>query len=455
MSRRPGRVVVIGGGLAGSEAAWQAARLGADVTLYEMRPRAMTEAHKSGDLAELVCSNSFKSEHLSNANGLLKLELKMLGSVLMDAAGRARVPAGSALCVDRKRLSEFVTRALQAHPRVTLVREEASSAVEGAVNVLAPGPLASQGISAYLENIVGTQNLFFYDAVSPIVEADSIDMNKAFKASRYGKGDSTYINLPLDQDEYRRFIEEVRGAELADRREFEEDKFFSACMPIEELVRNGSETLAHGCMKPVGLADPRTGKMPHAVVQLRPENLDGTLYGMVGFQTRLKYGEQKRIFGMLPGLERARFVRLGAIHRNTYICAPRVLLPTLEHRVKHDLLLAGQITGAEGYVASMATGLLAGMNAARKVAGQACVVPPAETVLGGLARYVAQTEPADFQPMNPNFGLLPALGERVRERLRRNLLLSERSALAMKAWLSQIGLGRQSGERMSTDGVLS
>jgi methylenetetrahydrofolate--tRNA-(uracil-5-)-methyltransferase len=455
MSQAPDHVVVIGGGLAGSEAAWQAAGLGADVTLYEMRPGVMTEAHKSGDLAELVCSNSFKSEHLSNANGLLKLELKMLGSMVMDAAGRARVPAGSALCVDRTRLSAFVAEALESHPRVKIVREEATSAKGGAVNVMAPGPLASSGISAYLEDIVGNQNLFFYDAVSPIVEAETIDMNKAYKASRYGKGDSTYINLPLGPEEYETFIREVRSAEVAERRAFEEDKFFSACMPIEELVRNGPETLAHGCMKPVGLIDPRTGKMPHAVVQLRPENLEATLYGMVGFQTRLKYGEQKRIFSMLPGLEKAHFVRLGSIHRNTYICAPRVLLPTLEHRVRHGLLLAGQITGAEGYVASMATGLLAGINAARKVAGKPCVVPPAETVLGGLARYVSQTEPAGFQPMNPNFGLLPPLGERVRERLRRNMLLSERSALAMKAWISGIGLGRQSGERMSTDGVLS
>jgi methylenetetrahydrofolate--tRNA-(uracil-5-)-methyltransferase len=455
MSHRPGRVVVVGGGLAGCEAAWQAARLGAEVTLYEMRPRVMTEAHKTGGLAELVCSNSFKSEHLSNANGLLKLELKMMGSMLMAAAAGSRVPAGSALCVDRAGLSEYVTRALEAHPRIEIVREEATSAVEDAVSVLAPGPLASPGIADYLENLVGTRNLFFYDAISPIVEADSIDMDRAFKASRYDKGESTYINLPLSREEYDAFIAEVRGAEVAEKREFEQDKFFSACMPIEELVRNGSETLAHGCMKPVGLADPRTGRMPHAVVQLRPENLEGTLYGMVGFQTRMKYGEQERIFRMLPGLERAHFVRLGSIHRNTYVCAPRVLLPTLEHRARHDVLLAGQITGAEGYVASMATGLLAGLNAGRKAAGRPCVVPPAETVLGGLARHVSQTEPGDFQPMNPNFGLLPRLGERVRERLRRNLLLSERSALAMKEWLSHTGLDPRSGERMSTDGVLS
>jgi methylenetetrahydrofolate--tRNA-(uracil-5-)-methyltransferase len=455
MSGTPGRVVVVGGGLAGSEAAWQAARVGAEVTLYEMRPHVMTEAHKTGDLAELVCSNSFKSEQLSNANGLLKLELKMLGSMVMGAAGTARVPAGSALCVDRRRFSEVITDSLRSHPRITIEREEATCAVEGAVNVLAPGPLASPGISAYLEGIVGSRNLFFYDAVSPIVEAGSIDMDKAYRASRYGKGDSTYINLPLSAEEYQAFIAQMQSAELAERREFEEDRFFSACMPIEELVRNGPETLAHGCMKPVGLEDPRTGQRPYAVVQLRPENLDGTLYGMVGFQTRLKYGEQRRIFRMIPGLENADFVRLGSIHRNTYVCAPRVLLPTMEHRSKHDILLAGQITGAEGYVASMATGLLAGLNAGRKATGRPCLVPPAETVIGGLARHVSQVVPEQFQPMNPNFGLLPPLREKVRERLRRNLLLSERSAVSMKEWLAGTGLGRESGERMSTDGVLS
>ena len=455
MSAGPGRVVVIGGGLAGSEAAWQAAELGASVVLYEMRPQVTTEAHKTGDLAELVCSNSFKSEHLSNANGLLKLELKMLGSMVMEAAGKARVPAGSALCVDRERLSEAVTEAIESHPGITVMREEATRAIAGAVNVLAPGPLASPAISEFLEEIVGGRNLFFYDAVSPIVEADSIDMTKAYTASRYGKGDSTYINLPLRKSEYARFIEEVAGAEVAAKRDFEEDKFFSACMPIEELVRNGPETLAHGCMKPVGLQDPRTGEMPHAVVQLRPENLEGSLYGMVGFQTRLKYGEQKRIFRMIPGLEKARFVRLGSIHRNTYVCAPRVLMPTLEHRTRHDILLARQITGAEGYVASTAMGLLAGTNAGLKAAGRSCVVPPAETVLGGLARHVSGIRPEEFQPMNPNFGLLPPLGVRVRERLRRNLLLSERSAVTMKGWLRGVGLGREPGERMSADGVLS
>jgi len=448
-------VVVIGGGLAGSEAAWQAAVLGAEVTLYEMRPRVMTAAHKTGNLAELVCSNSLKSEHLSNASGLLKLELKMMGSLVMEAAAAARVPAGSALCVDRARFSEYITSAVESHPRITVVREEAVSAAPGAVSVLAPGPLASPAMAAYLESIAGVRNLFFYDAVSPIVEADSIDMGKAYRASRYGKGGSTYLNLPLSRGEYRAFVEELRNAEVVGKREFEEDRFFSACMPIEELVKSGPETLAHGCMKPVGLENPRTGRRPYAVVQLRPENLDGTLYGMVGFQTRLKYGEQKRIFRMIPGLAGARFARLGGIHRNTYICGPRVLLPTLEHRAMHGILMAGQITGAEGYTASIATGLLAGVNAARRAAGMRCVAPPAETMLGGLARHVSQADPRRFQPMNPNFGLLPPLGERVRERLRRNLLLSERSVLAMKEWLAGVDTAAASRGRMGVDGVLS
>jgi len=455
MSDRPGHVVVIGGGLAGSEAAWQAARLGARVTLYEMRPNKTTEAHKTGLLAELVCSNSFKTENLSNANGLLKLELKVLGSMIIDAARRARVPAGSALCVDRLQFSEQVTRAVESNPGITVLREEAVSAVDDAVNVLAPGPLASPAISHFLSNIVGTENLFFYDAISPIVEADSIDVSKAYEASRYGKGDSTYLNLPLSGAEYRRFVAELGDAEVVDRRGFEDDKFFSACMPIEELVKNGPETLAHGCMKPVGLEDPRTGTMPHAVVQLRPENLDGTLYGMVGFQTRLKYGEQERVFRMIPGLERARFVRLGSIHRNTYVCAPRVLLPTLSHRKIRNVMLAGQITGAEGYVASIATGLIAGVNAAMMAAGKPGLVPPAETVLGGLVRYVSQPALAGFQPMNPNFGLLPPLGVRVRDRLRRNLLLSKRSVSALKAWLNGLGMIEMPGERVSANGVLS
>ncbi|MFH1312742.1 MAG: methylenetetrahydrofolate--tRNA-(uracil(54)-C(5))-methyltransferase (FADH(2)-oxidizing) TrmFO [Candidatus Eisenbacteria bacterium] len=454
MSRSAPRVVVIGGGLAGSEAAWQAARLGADVTLFEMRPRKMTEAHTTGNLAELVCSNSFKSDSISNANGLLKLELRMLGSMLMDVAAEARVPAGSALCVDRSLFGSGVTRSIESSGRVTLLREEAVTLTDDAVNVLAPGPLASAAVSRVLETIVGTRNLFFYDAVSPIIETESIDLSRMYRSARYGKGDSTYINLPLDRQQYMDFLNGLRQAELVPKRDFEDVRFFSGCMPIEELAGMGDETLAHGCMKPVGLVDPRTGRIPHAVVQLRPENLEGSLHGMVGFQTRLRHGEQKRVFRLLPGLENARFARLGSIHRNTYVNAPVTLGPTLEHLQLENVVFAGQITGAEGYMAAIATGLLAGINAARKAFKIPCVVPPAETMLGGLVRYVSVAPSRSFQPMNPNFGLLPRLGPRMRDKQRRNLLLSERSAVVLKAWIDETGIAKTLDGAVDYSGVL-
>jgi methylenetetrahydrofolate--tRNA-(uracil-5-)-methyltransferase len=448
-------VVVIGGGLAGSEAAWQAARFGAKVTLYEMRPRRMTEAHRTGLFAELVCSNSFKSEAIDNANGLLKLELKMLDSLLVNAAMRARVPAGTALCVDRQAFAMDVTQAIESNPNITVVREEIEGLPGDRVSVLAPGPLASPSISKAIEAMVGSRHLFFYDAVSPIVEAESIDMSKVYVSSRYDKGESTYINLPLDRERYMSFLRELRNAEVSPRRDFEEARFFSACMPIEEIARMGEETLAHGCMKPVGLIDPRTGRMPYAVVQLRPENAAGTLYGMVGFQTRLKYGEQERILRMLPGLDQARFIRFGCIHRNTYICGPAVLFPTLQHRCRSNIFMAGQITGAEGYMAAAVTGLFAGINAALEARGDACLLPPAETIAGGLMRYVSQADAIDFKPMNPNFGLLPPLGVRVRDRRRRNLLLSERSVVSLKSWMERNGLAADSNMVVNRSGALS
>jgi methylenetetrahydrofolate--tRNA-(uracil-5-)-methyltransferase len=305
-----------------------------------------------------------------------------------------------------------------------------------------------------LETIVGTRNLFFYAAVSPIIETESIDMSRMYKSARYGKGDSTYINLPLDRQQYMDFLDGLRQADVVAKRDFEDERFFSGCMPIEELAGMGDETLAHGCMKPVGLIDPRTGRIPHAVVQLRPENLEGTLHGMVGFQTRLKHGEQERVFRMLPGLENARFVRLGSIHRNTYVNAPVALGPTLEHRQLGNVVFAGQITGAEGYVAAIATGLLAGINAARKAFGIPCLVPPAETMLGGLVRYVTKAPVKSFQPINPNFGLLPRLGPRMRDRQRRNLLLSERSAVVLKAWIEETGITESLDGAVDYSGVL-
>ena len=441
-------VVIVGGGLAGSEAAWQAAAAGAAVTLYEMRPGKMTEAHCTGLLAELVCSNSLKSEALENANGLLKHELAMLGSLLVRAAHEARVPAGSSLCVDRQRFAAAVTAAVERHPGIRVVREEVRQVPDGVAIVLAPGPLASEAMAAALESLVGAPNLFFYDAVSPIVESDSIDMSKVFASSRYGKGEPTYLNLPLNRDQYEQLVNDLGAARRAPVRDFEDARFFTACMPIEEVAATGRDTLAHGCLKPVGLADPRTGRMPHAVVQLRPENLEGTMHSLVGFQTRLAYPEQQRIFRALPGLEAARFVRFGSMHRNTYIRGPEVLTAALEHRSRPGVFLAGQITGAEGYMAAAATGLVAGINAARVAAGQGRLVPPPETVVGGLARYVAQAgaaDAADFRPMNPNFGLLPPLGGRVRDRRRRNLMLGKRSAEALEAWIADNGLGRACG----------
>lgn len=454
MSRSKPKVVIVGGGLAGAEAAWQAARCGAQVTLYEMRPSRMTDAHRTGSLAELVCSNSFKSDRISNANGLLKLELRMLGSLLMEAAEAARVPAGSALCVDRTLFASVVTERIEACPAISVVRREVVEVERNAVNVLACGPLASTRMTEVLECVAGGENLFFYDAVSPIIETQSIDLSQTYRSSRYGKGDSTYINLPLDRQQYLGFVDSLRKALAASQHDFEKGRFFPGCMPIEELARMGDETLAHGCMKPVGLKDPRTGAIPHAVVQLRPENLEGTLHGMVGFQTRLKYGEQERIFRTLPGLENAYFVRLGSVHRNTYVNAPKVLLPTLEHRHMANILLAGQITGAEGYVAAIGTGLLAGINAARKALGSSCVMPPGETMLGSLVRHVSAAPVEDFQPMNPNFGLVPPLRARVRDRQRRNLLLSERSVVAMKAWMEEAGVHNDFGEAVSYSGVL-
>jgi methylenetetrahydrofolate--tRNA-(uracil-5-)-methyltransferase len=455
MSKASGRVVVIGGGLAGSEAAWQAGKRGARVRLYEMRPRRKTAAHKTGLLAELVCSNSLKSESVTNASGLLKLELKMLGSLLMKAAGDARVPAGVGVCVDRDGFARRVTDAIEACPNIRVIREEADGVFDDAINVLAPGPLASPAMSRFLEKIVCRENLFFYDAMSPIVDAESIDMSKIYRASRYGKGDSTYVNIPLDREAYMSLLSELREAQVVPKHDFEEVRFFSACMPIEELARKGDETLAHGCMKPVGLTDPRTGRMPYAVVQLRPENLENTLYGMVGFQTRLRYGEQQRIFRMLPGLENARFVRLGSIHRNTYVNAPTVLMPTLEHKELDNVLFAGQITGAEGYVAAAATGLVAGINASRKSCSEECVVPPPETVLGGLVRYVSEPRTGDFQPMNPSFGFVPRVGVRIRTRQRRNLLLSQRSATKLKTWIEEKHIMKDVDEAVRRSGAVS
>ncbi len=440
--RKARRLVIIGGGLAGCEAAWQASKMGVEVLLVEMRPGRMTEAHRTGLLSELVCSNSFKSESISTGQGLLKVELRMLGSLLMEVASRTRVPAGMALCVDRDLFAEAVTEAIEKNPFITLERREAGGIDRDAITIVAAGPLASERLSEALRMIVGGENLYFYDAISPIVEADSIDRSKCFRAARYSKGDSTYLNIPLTKERYMEFVRALREAEVVPIRPFEDAKFFSGCMPIEELAKLGDQTLAFGCMKPVGLVDPRTGEVPYAVVQLRPENREETLYGMVGFQTRLKYGEQERIFRMLPGLENARFARLGSVHRNTFINSPRTLKPTLEHREIDDIFFAGQITGGEGYVAAIATGAIAGINAARKALGLECIIPPVETMMGGIVRYLSQADASCFQPMNPSMGLLPPLNHRIHNRRMRALLLAERALKSMKRWIEENAISR-------------
>jgi methylenetetrahydrofolate--tRNA-(uracil-5-)-methyltransferase len=429
-------VTIIGGGLAGCEAAWQLARRGVAVKLFEMRPRRMTEAHTTGELAELVCSNSFRSLSLTAPAGLLKEEMRRLDSLVMRVAGAHRVPAGAALAVDRERFSRALSQIIGDLPQVTLVREEAVEIPSG-ITIVATGPLTSSALSDRLAALLGSDHLYFYDAISPIVIAESVDMEIAFKASRYDRGDYDYLNLPLTREQYDRFVDAVLAARKIPTRSFERFVPFEGCMPIEEMAERGKETLAFGPMKPVGLRDPRTGQRPYAAVQLRQENREGTLYNMVGFQTKMTYPEQKRVFAFIPGLQKAEFVRLGSLHRNTFIDAPRHLQPTLQWRGSPMLFFAGQMTGVEGYVESAAAGLLAGINAARIFLGQEPVVPPATTALGGVLRYITDGERKNFQPMNVNFGLLPPIVQRVRGR-ERKALMAERALADLDEWIRRL-----------------
>lgn len=403
-------VTIIGGGLAGCEAALQAARADLHVTLYEMRPYSMTPAHKTGCLAELVCSNSLKSESLTSAHGLLKEELRRLGSLIISAAEETRVPAGQALAVDRERFSEIITERIESHPNITVIREEITQIPDARPIVIATGPLTSNAMSDAIAEITGSEHLYFYDAIAPSVEADSIDMNQAFEASRYGKGEG-YINCPFDmKEDYFAFREALIAAEKAPLHNFENKiSFFEGCLPIEELAARGPMTLAYGPLKPVGLINPKTGRKPWAVVQLRPENIEKSIYGLVGFQTRLTWTEQKRVFSMIPGLENARFVRFGQMHRNTFINSPALLKPTLQLKTDEGLLFAGQLIGVEGYVESAASGIVAGINAARLAAGRKPIVMPKETMVGALLHYISSYKGSNFQPMNSNFGILPPL----------------------------------------------
>jgi len=400
-----GKVTIIGGGLAGAEAAWQVAKSGYKAVIHEMKPGKKSPAHTTDSLAEFVCSNSLKSESLENASGVLKAEMRSLGSLVLKAAEAARVPAGSTLAVDREAFSAFITSAL-GEAGVEVVRGEVTRIPPGRPLVIATGPLTSDAFAGAIQELIGTESLNFYDAVAPIVYRESIDMDKAFFASRYGKGDPDYMNCPMTEQEYGAFYEELVKADTARAREFEDMKSFEACMPIEVMAQRGPRTLLFGPMRPVGLTDPGTGKRPFAVVQLRKENREGTLYNMVGFQTRLTFGEQRRIFAMIPALSKAEFARLGKLHRNSYIDSPRLLGETQQLRADQSIFFAGQITGVEGYCESAASGILAGINASRLLAGKDPVCPPETTMTGALMRHISSCQ-GTFTPMNANMGLLP------------------------------------------------
>jgi len=400
-------IIVVGGGLAGSEAAWQIAQCGVGVRLYEMRPVKPTAAHKTDALAEIVCSNSFKSEQAGSAPWLLKEELKILDSLLIKLAYEHRVPSGASLSVDRGRFAAAVTQALSECEQVEIVREEVGRVPEQAIVILATGPLTSESLSQAIREFAGEEHLYFYDAISPIVDADSIDMSKAYRASRYDKGAADYLNCPFTKEEYLAFYEVLVHAESVPLHECEKAMFFEACLPIEEMARRGIDTLRFGPMKPVGLVDPRTNRIPYAAVQLRQETLRADSYNLVGFQNHLRFGEQERVFRMIPGLERAKFLRLGQIHRNTFINSPRLLKPTLQARRNPNVLFAGQISGVEGYVECIATGLVAGLNAVRLASGNSLLVPPRTTAIGSLIHYLVSADPENFQPENINFGIMP------------------------------------------------
>ncbi len=450
---------VIGGGLAGSEAAWQAARRGVRVRLFEMRPSRSTGAHRTGDLAELVCSNSLKSDEANTAPRLLKDELRAGGSLLLQLARESAVPAGSALAVDRQKFSALVTGVLSNHPMIELRREEAATIhTDGPdgpdgpdeITVVAAGPLASPALVEAIGKLTGERDLYFFDAISPIVDGETINYDVAFRAARYGKGGDDYVNCPMTKEEYDRFYEALVAAEKVKPHDGmdDEEKFFEGCLPIEELARRGRDTLRFGPMKPVGLLDPRTGRQPYACVQLRLENLMAEAYNIVGFQCHIKYGEQKRILQLIPGLENADFIRFGQMHRNTYICSPRLLKETLQMRAHPRVLFAGQVSGIEGYTEAMATGMIAGMNAARLASGKEASPPPRESAVGSLTFYLANAGAKNFQPANTTFALLPPLEPELRKQAKRKAdrrrIQVERGLNAFLSWLDQIGEAERS-----------
>ncbi len=430
-------VTIIGGGLAGSEAAWQLAQRGADVVLHEMRPEVKTAAHETDFLAELVCSNSLRSDSLDRAQGILKAELRLLGSLILDCADRFRVPAGSALAVDRDLFAGAVTDAITSHARIEVRREEVAQLPEDGPAIIASGPLTSPGLAKAIYAITGQHYLFFYDAISPIVDAESVDMDKAFMASRYDKGEAAYVNCPLNEGEYDAFFDALIHAEQSMHADVDPSELFEGCLPIEVIAGRGRDALLFGPMKPVGLTDPHTGKRPFAVVQLRSENADFTMYNLVGFQTSLKWGEQERVFRMIPGLEEAEFLRYGAVHRNTYINSPTLLQPTLNLKSRPNLYFAGQITGVEGYVESTACGLVAGLNCLAALKDEPPIIFSRETVIGALMHHVTHANPRDFQPMNANFGLLPPMPKQKGQSKRdRRMAVAKRCLAAMEQTIS-------------------
>jgi methylenetetrahydrofolate--tRNA-(uracil-5-)-methyltransferase len=428
-------VIVIGGGLAGVEAAWQAANSGARVRLFEMRPIKQTPAHRTDQLAEIVCSNSLKSDESGSASHLLKEELRHGQSLVMEAAAVTRVPAGAALAVDRQLFAEYITSRIKANPRIEIVREEVTAIPADAITIIATGPLTSDTLTFEIMKLTGDDQLYFYDAIAPIVAADSVDRRTAFLAARYGKGGDDYLNCPFDEAEYARFYQALIEANSVPLQRFEETRWFESCLPIEELARRGVDTLRFGPMKPVGLVDPRTGREPYAAVQLRQENLMADAYSMVGFQNHLRYGEQARVLRLIPGLEQAEFLQFGQIHRNTYINGPRVLAATMQMRSASNVFFAGQITGVEGYVESVAMGWLAGLNSARLLAGKELLIAPPRSAIGALARYVSSAETKNYQPVNITFALLqplaPEQARSVRRKRDRHLL---QVTLALKEW---------------------
>jgi len=433
-------VVVIGGGLAGSEAAWQAGSRGAKVTLYEMRPKEPTPAHKTGLLAELVCSNSLGSTDVVSAPGILKEEMRRLNSLIITVADSVRVPAGSALAVDRDQFARRVTQALEEHPNIRIVHEEVKEIPRDCVCVIATGPLTSDSLAASIRECTHEKSLYFYDAISPIIDADSIDMDVVFRASRYEKGGADYLNCPMDRPAYEAFYEAMLKAEKVQPKDFEKTPYFEGCIPIEVMAERGPQTMLFGPLKPVGLEDPRTKTRPYAVVQLRAENAHGSCYNMVGFQTKLTYPEQRRVFRMIPGLERAEFLRYGSLHRNTFVNAPRLLRSTLQLKIKGTTFLAGQLVGVEGYTESAAIGGLAGINAMRGLAGLPLVTPPTTTAHGALIQYITTCEPQHFQPMNTNYGLFPPLSARIRDKEQKRRLIGERALKDFDEWTTRSGL---------------